>query len=188
MFGCKPPEYTSPLEKGGHQEIDTSTELDDDGIKRCQTMIGFLQWAVSLGWFDIQTTSMTMSHFHVAPRKGHLVRLKRIYGYLKKFSSAAIRVRTSQPDLDDLPNQEIDWCHTVYGKEEELLPRDGPKPLGKLVKTVTYMDANLYHDMLTGRSVIGVLHLCNDTLLDWYNRRQATVETEIFGPEFTAAR
>jgi hypothetical protein len=42
--------------------------------------------------------------------------------------------------------------------------------------------------MLTGRSVIGILHLCNQTLVDWYPKRQATVETATFGSEFTAAR
>jgi hypothetical protein len=151
-------------------------------------MIGCLQWAVSLGRFDIQTATMTMSRFHVAPRKGHLERLKRIYGYLKKFSSAAIGVRTSQPDLDDLHNQEFDCCHTVYGKVEELLPRDTLKPLGNMVTRVTYVDANLYHDMLTRRSVTGVIHLCNGTEVEWYSRQQATVETATFGSEFTAAR
>jgi hypothetical protein len=85
MFGCKSREYTSPLEKRGHPEVETSEELDVDGIKRYQTVIDCLQWAVSLGRFDIQTVTMTMSRFRVAPRKGHLERLKRIYGYLKKF-------------------------------------------------------------------------------------------------------
>jgi hypothetical protein len=69
MFGCKPREYTSRLVKGDHPEIDTSEELDADGIKRYQTMIGCLQWAVSLGRFDIQTATMTMSCFRVAPKK-----------------------------------------------------------------------------------------------------------------------
>jgi Reverse transcriptase (RNA-dependent DNA polymerase) len=188
MFGSKPREYTSPLEKGDHPEIDDSEELDAAGIKKYQTMIGCLQWAVSLGRFDIQTATMTMSRFRVAPRKGHLERLKRMYGYLKKFSSAAIRIRTRIPELKDLPDQNFDWCHTVYGYVEELLPRDEPKPLGRMVTTVTYKDANLYHDMLTGRSVTGVLHLCNGTLVDWYSKRQATVETATFGSEFTAAR
>jgi hypothetical protein len=188
LFGCKPREYTSPLEKGDHPEIDCSEELDDDGIKKYQTMIGCLQWAVSLGRFDIQTATMTMSRFRAAPRQGHIQRFKRIYGYLKKFSSAAIRVRTSEPEFSGLPAQQFDWCHTVYGNVEELLPKDAPKPLGKAVTTVTYNDANLYHDMLTGRSVTGALHLCNQTLVDWYSKRQATVETATFGSEFTAAR
>jgi hypothetical protein len=32
MFDCKPREYTSPLEKGNHPEVDCSDELDSDGI------------------------------------------------------------------------------------------------------------------------------------------------------------
>jgi hypothetical protein len=58
-----------------------------------------------LGIFDIQTSTMTMSRFHAAPRLGHLTRLKRMYGYLKKFVSAAIRVRLWEPDLGELPDQ-----------------------------------------------------------------------------------
>ena len=69
-----------------------------------------------------------------------------------------------------------------------MIPKDAPKPLGKAVTTVTYTNANLYHDMLTGRSVTGILHFCNQTLVDWYSKRQATVETATFGSEFTAAR
>jgi hypothetical protein len=42
--------------------------------------------------------------------------------------------------------------------------------------------------MLTGRSVPGIRHLCNETLVDWYSKRQATVETVTFGSEFTATR
>jgi hypothetical protein len=151
-------------------------------------MIGCLQWAVSLGRFDIQTITMTMSRFRAGPRIGHLNCLKRMYGYLKKFASAAIRVRLLEPDFGELPEQNFDKCHSVYGQVEELLPKDAPKPLGKAVTTITYTDANLYHDMLTGRSVTGILHLCNQTLVDWYSKRQATVESATFGSEFTAAR
>jgi hypothetical protein len=63
-----------------------------------------------------------------------------------------------------------------------------PKVLGKTVTIVTYTNANLYHDILTGRSVTGILHSCNQTLVDWYSRRQATVETATFRSEFNAAR
>jgi hypothetical protein len=108
MFGSKPKEYTSPLEKGDRPEIDVTYELDGEGIKKYQTMIGCLQWAVSLGRFDIQTATMTMTRFWAAPRLAHLNQLKRIYGYLKKFSSAAIRVRLLEPDLGELPTQNSD--------------------------------------------------------------------------------
>jgi hypothetical protein len=68
-------------------------------------MIGCLQWAVSLGRFDIQTSTTTMSRFRTAPRIGHLNRLKRMYGYLKKFASAAICARLLDPDLGELTNK-----------------------------------------------------------------------------------
>jgi hypothetical protein len=151
-------------------------------------MIGCLQWAVSLGQFDIQTATMTMSRFQLAPRIGHLERLQRIYGYLKKLSLAAIRVKVLQPVYDGFLDQKFDWCHSIYGDVEDLVPKDAPRPLGKPVTTTTYTDANLYHDMLTRRLVTGILHLCNQTLIDWYSKRQATVETATFGSELTAAR
>ena len=188
LFGTKPKEYTSPLEKGDHPEVDTSEELDANGIKIYQSMIGSLQWAVSIGRFDVHTATMTMSRFRTAPRKEHLERLKRMYGYLKKFRSAAIRVRTAEPDFSELPAQDYDWCETVYGNVTEEIPKDIPKPLGNRVTTVTYVDANLQHDLLTGRSVTGVMHFCNQTLIDWFSKRQACVQTATFGSEFVAAR
>jgi hypothetical protein len=64
---------------------------------------------------------MTISRFRAAPRQGHLDRLKRMYRYLRKYASTAIRVRVEEPDFSELLDQEFDWCETVYGKVEELL-------------------------------------------------------------------
>jgi hypothetical protein len=69
----------------------------------------------------------------------------------------------------------------------ELLPTHAPKPLGKAATTVHYTDANLQHDLLTGRAVTGISHLLNQTPGDWNSKRQAKVETATFGSEFTAA-
>jgi hypothetical protein len=44
------------------------------------------------------------------------------------------------------------------------------------------------HDVTTGKSVTGILHLINKTPLDWYSKKQATVETATYGSEFVAAR
>jgi hypothetical protein len=71
---------------------------------------------------------------------------------------------------------------------KELIPEDAPKPLGKRVTLTTYVDANLFHDIITGRSVTAILHLINKTPFEWFTKRQATVETATFGSEFTAAR
>ena len=52
-----------------------------------------------------------------------------------------------------------------------------PDPLGKAVITTTAMDANLNHCLATGKSLTGCLHFVNKTPVDWYSKKQATVET-----------
>jgi hypothetical protein len=189
FFGENPKQNaSSPLLQGDHPELDTSDFLDSEGITIYQSLIGALQWAVSIGRFDIHTAVMTMSGFRVAPRHGHLDRVKRIYAYLAKMKYAAIRIRTDEPDYSDIPDFEYDWAQTVYGVVTELKPDDAPKPLGKFVTLTHYVDANLMHDITTGRSVTGILHLINKTPIDWYSKKQATVETATYGSEFVAAR
>ena len=184
----KPKKYSSPIEKNDHPELDESELLSIDGQKQYQSMIGALQWVVSLGRFDIATAVMTMSRFRAEPRIGHMTRVKQIYGYLRVHNLGAIRVRTGIPDYSDLREQDFDWLNTTYGNVEELVPKDIPTPLGKEVILTTYVDANLYHDLITGRSVTGILHLINQTPIDWFTKRQATVETATYGSEFVAAR
>jgi hypothetical protein len=79
-FNSKPREYSSPLERNDHPELDESDLLKLDGIQKYQSMIGACQWAVTCCRFDIMTAVMTMSHFRKAPRNGHMERMKRIYG------------------------------------------------------------------------------------------------------------
>ena len=51
-----------------------------------------------------------------------------------------------------LPDLECDWTR-VYGNVIEEISKDAPEPLGKSVTTTTFLDANLLHDLITGRSV-----------------------------------
>jgi hypothetical protein len=178
----------SPLPHGDHPELDESELLDEDKTRLYQSLVGAMQWAISLGRFDISTAVMTLSSFRAAPRQGHLERVKRIYGFLARFRSATIRIRTAEPDYSSLPSFDFDWAHSVYGTPRELLPQDAPMPLGKYVTLTHFVDANLFHDMITGRSVTGILHFMNKTPIDWYSKKQATVETATYGSEFVAAR
>jgi hypothetical protein len=63
-----------------------------------------------------------------------------------------------------------------------------PIPLGKPVVLTHFVDANLYHDWITGRSVTGILSLVNQTPIDWYSKKQSTVEMATYGSEFIASR
>ena len=188
-FGHKPKQnVSSPLEKNDHPELDMTELLDMDGVNKYQSLIGALQWSISLGRFDVMTAVMTLSSFRVAPRQGHMDRIKRVYAYLMRFRDAVIRIRTEKPDYSDLPDPEYDWARTVYGEIKEEVPADAPKPLGKAVIHTCYVDANLLHCLVTGRSVTGVLHFWNQTPGEWYSKKQATVETATYGSEFVAAR
>ena len=47
------PEVKSPLDKNDHPELDNSELASDDLITKFMCMIGQLQWAVTLGRYDI---------------------------------------------------------------------------------------------------------------------------------------
>jgi hypothetical protein len=98
-----------------------------------------------------------------------------------------IKFRTHMPDYSDIPSKYYDWSH-IYGNVKEMIPSDAPKPFGQPVLLTQYVDANLYNDALTGRSVTGILHIMNATPIEWYSKKQATVETATYGSEFVAAR
>ena len=188
MFKEKPRKSRPPLEGGDHPELDTSELCDDHQTKQFQTLIGQLQWLISLGRFDIAVHVMLLSRFRAQPRKGHLDRAKRIVGYLLFLPDGAIRFRTGEPDFSSLKDQEYDWTRSVYSGACEQIPHDIPKPLGKHVQTTHYVDANLHHDLTTGKAVTAVLHFLNQTPIDAYTKRQSTVETATYGSEFVAAR
>jgi hypothetical protein len=189
MFGKKPKQNVySPLEKGDHPKMDDSDLLEAEDVAKYQSLVGSLQWTISLGRFDIATAVMTMSSVRALPRVGHLKRVRRIVGYLARMRHGIICFRTGEPDYSDLPSQEYDWAKSVYGEVKEDKPEDAPKPLGKHITLTQYVDANLFHCMVTGRSVTGILHFANQTPIDWFSKKQATVETATYGSEFVAAR
>jgi hypothetical protein len=160
---------SSPLEKGD-PEIDTSEPLDEKGIQQYQSLVGAQQeWAVSIGRIDITNAVMTLSGFRCAPCQGHLD--------LVKMKHAAIRVRPDEADYYRLPEQ------ADYSGLQEAKVADVPGALGKYVTLVTYCIG-----VINGRSVSGILHLANKTSIDWYSKKQATVETATYGSEYVAAR
>ena len=85
------------------------------------------------------------------------------------------------------PNN-YDWMETVYSCPTEEIPEDAPEPKGNLVCTSTYCNANLLHDLITGRSATGLLHFLNQMPIDHFLKCQNQVELATYGSEFMAAR
>ena len=188
LFGENPKKFRSPLEPNDNPELDTSEFLEEKEIRIFQSLIGQAQWVIQLGRFDINVHVMTLSSFRMAPRQGHLERMKRIYGYCWTFKDATIRLRTGVPDFSDLVVPEVDWSKSPYAGAKEEKPSDAPSPRGKSVRLYTYADANLCHNKLNGKAVTAELHFINQTPFDWYSKLQPTVNTATYGAESTAAR
>ena len=187
LIAADDPVTCAEYAKKHDDELDNSELASDDLITKFMCMVGQLQWAVTLGRYDILAHVMSMSRFRLAPKVGHIERMKRIYGYLSRTKHYALRFRTAEPNYMHLPDLEFDWTG-IYGGVLEEIPKDAPEPLGKSVTTTTFLDANLLHDLITGRSVTSVLHFFNLTPGDWYSKRQATVENATYGSEFVAAK
>ena len=75
---------------------------------------------------------------------------------------AAIRIRTGIPENEKHYNMpDHSWLYTVYDKAtEEVDPKD-PEPKGHVVRTTTFVDANLQHCKITGKSATGILYCLN---------------------------
>ena len=146
------------------------------------------QWVIQISRFDITPAIMTLLCFRETLREGHMDRVKCIHRYLAKYRHGTIRINPEEPDYAAIPKKEYDWMHTCYPSAKEEIPKDIPKPLGKGVVTTSYIDANLYHDLISGRSVMGILHMINKTPINWTSKLQSTIEMATFGSEYVAAR
>jgi hypothetical protein len=191
MFGELPTESHAPLDKKDQPELDDSPLCGPHDVQRYQSLIGAVQWTISLCRLDVAQAVMSLSRFRVAPRQGHLERLKRLVGYLRKRPHGAIRFRTNIPNHEAVFGQEAaryDWMESIYGCPHEDVDPLAPTPKGKIVRTTSFADANLMHDVVTGRSASGVLELLNQTPIDWKSSCQPQVETATYGSEFMVAR
>jgi len=99
-----------------------------------------------------------------------------------------IRFCTCQPDFSGIPDFQFDWEASVYGNVHADIPKGIPILLGNIFTLSHYVDANIYHFITSGCSVTGIFHLVNQTPIEWYSKKQATVETATYGSEFVAAR
>jgi hypothetical protein len=112
-----------------------------------------------------------------------------MYGYLRCNLSGAIRFRAKMPNHEGMATHvQCDWSSSVYGNVPEDLTPDQPIPRVKLMHATTYQDANIYHDLVTGRAMSGVIHFVNQTPVMSFCKKQKTVEMATYRSEFMVAR
>jgi hypothetical protein len=128
-----------------------------------------------------------MARFNVAPREGHLKAMLRLFGYLKHTRKWRSIVDPTPPERDESKIEAHSWSD-LYPEAEEELPPNMPPPKGKTVSITVYKDADGGSDLVTRRSVTGILVLANSFPVKYFSKRQATVETSTYGSELVAAR
>ena len=177
-----------PMSGGDHPELDESPELSNEEQTKYQSNIGILQWIVTSGRFDISYAVASLSRFNSRPREGHMKRVRKIFGYLKKYPKRGFLVDPREFDSvpcniklePDFGNQYADFLEEI---DEKL-----PIPKMKELSTTILVDSDHGHDRKTGRSITGIISFVGQTPIYWSSKRQGAVQTATFGAEFTALK
>jgi hypothetical protein len=75
-----------------------------------------------------------------------------------------------------------------YPDASEEIPKDLSPEKGPRVRMTVYVSADHAYDLVTGRSITGILVMLNNTPIRWVSKRQKTVETSTYGSELVASR
>ena len=179
----------TPFDENYHAEQDESPLVSPDRITLYRSMIGSLNWVLTLGRFDIAYALSTLSRYNNAPREGHFHALKRVFDYLNTHKGGQIVLDDGEAPVrkEAMINDGFDWTE-FYADAEELIPDNMPESTGKLTKITCYVDADHARDTVTRRSVTGLILLVNNTPVYWKSTRQMTVETSTYGSEMVASR
>jgi hypothetical protein len=98
------------MENGDHPEDDSSELLPPEEVQLYQQLLGISQWLSTIGRFDTCFAIPAMSRFNAVPRRGHLDRMFRIFGYLKKYRDQWIVIDSRNPILtENLEPIIMDW-------------------------------------------------------------------------------
>jgi hypothetical protein len=163
LFGKKLKAIKTPMSEGYHPEIYDSTLCTEDDSVKYRSRIVCCIWIIVLVRFDIAYATSAMSRFNVLPREGHLKAVKRILSY---------------------PSN----CMEFYPDTGEEIPKGLPPEKGLRVRMTVYVHADHAHDLVTRRSITGILVMLNNTPIRWISKRQSLVEKSTYGSELVASR
>jgi hypothetical protein len=113
-----------------------------------------------------------MSRFNMLPREGHLKAVKRILCYLKIFPKGRLIIDTSYPDNTMYPVEYHSNWMEFYSDAGEEIPKDLPPEKGPRVRMTVYVDADHAYDVVTRRSITGILVMLNNTPITWISKGQ----------------
>ena len=177
----------SPMAPECHLEVDDSPLPSDEDASEFRSVIGSLNWLITLGRFDVHCATNALSRFGMAPREGHMKAALRVLTHVKTFPKGKIVFDTSCPVHKQSEGDDHNWTEFHPDAKEES-PPDMPEPKGKPVRITVHLDADHAHDLVTRRSVTRILVFLNNAPIRWTCQRQKTVETSTHGSKLVAVR
>jgi hypothetical protein len=112
-----------------------------------------------------------------------------IFAYLAKHTDSPMAFDDRQPQIRDEAFDVTDWSDSLYKNAVEELPSKMPEPRGEPVVMTCFVDADHAGNSITRRSqTAGFIIFLNCAPIDWYSKKQNTVESSTFGSEFVAMR
>ncbi len=182
-----PSKCSNPFEIDYEPELDETKVLNADLASWYASLIGMLRWMVEIGRVDIITEVSLMSSHMAMPREGHLDAVLHIFGFLKIKYNSRMCFDPTVPYCDDSAFKDCDWKQ-FYGNVVEPIPSNAPEPRGKSVHLRMYVDSDHAGEKRTRRSRTGFFVYINSALTQWISKKQATIETSVFGAEFVAMK
>ena len=178
---------SAPFPPGYTPELDMTPELSSTLAAYYQSQIGILRWMVELGHVDI-IMELSLLSFHMAlPQEGHLDTVFNVFSYLKANHNSRMAFDPMYPEIDMSSFKEHEWIN-FYGEVEEAVPPNAPEARGKEVDICLYVDSDHANNKLTQRSRTGYFVFLNMAPIMWLSKKQATIETSVFGAEFVAMK
>ena len=192
LLGKPLPKKDTPMVDGDHPEEDTSEPLDDKGHQQYQMLIGMLNWIVCIGRMDVAYATASLSRFTACPRKGHMDRAYRVFGYLKKYRNRRVVVDSRDPirvgGKDALNIDFVELFKDTYPDATEEIDCKVPEPMIDELEITAFVDSDHAHDRTTRRSITGLLILVGRTPVYFMSKRQGAIATSTYGAEFCAMR
>ena len=119
--------------------------------------------------------------------EGHLEAVLRIFAYLKQHKNSRL---VFNPKIQKYPESmftKYDWT-TMYPDAMDVVRSNDPPPRGKPMQITVFADAAHADCLVTRCSTTGIIIFINGTPIQWYSKRQNTVESSTYGSEFVAMR
>ena len=108
-----------------------------------------------------------------------------MFAFLHQNYNSRMDFDQTYPVIDMKYFKECKW-KGFYGDLKEAIPSNAPEEKGKEVYLSGYVDSNHIGENNTRRSRSGFFIFLNTALIKWFYKKQARIDTSLFGADFVA--